>query len=177
MALRKLTALAALTVALAGCGASPLGGVAATGSAAALATDKSTADRPVPPQTKEAEPKVNRGTAARRASDYASDALYQQDRLLDEWQHSYSDSSKDRVEQRMLNNLYNALKDAQRVTSNQGYDSADRRAYDLADRCLSRYNDLRRDWSYAYGDREKRRIVNQMLNLMVDALQDIKRNY
>lgn len=179
MALRKLTALAALTVALAGCGAGPaLTGTATVGSASAQAKgDKATADRPLPPETKEAEPKATRGTAARRAADYASEALYQQDRLLRDWHNAWSDREKDRVEQRMLDTLYDAVKDVQRVTSGQGYDSADRRAYDIADRCLDRYDDLRRDWSYAWGDREKREITNRMLNLMVDALKDIKRNY
>lgn len=109
-----------------------------------------------------------------RARQIATDALYRYDGLRDDWQRAYSDREKDRIEQEMLNVLTRAISDIRRTASNgSGYDA--RRVYDIADRAIDRYEDLRYRWQQAYSDREKRELVNDMLVELTRALKDVQR--
>ena len=155
---RKVIAFAALALALSapltGCGTTP----AATGlqnktAATAQAKDYS---------------------SVTRAQQVATDALYRYDSLRDQWQRAYNDSEKDRIEQDMLNVLTRASSDVRQTASNgSGYDA--RRVYDIADRAIDRYESLRYRWQQAYGDREKRELVNDMLTVLTAALKEVQR--
>ena len=116
------------------------------------------------------------GYAARRSSVIAERALDDYVSLVRRWERTYGDRAKDAIEEQMLRNLKNALSDVQDVTSRQGDDEADRRAYDIADRGLDRYEDLYREWRAAYSRPQARRIVNEMLTMLVDTLQSIRDN-
>ena len=178
--LRTFAAAALLAATLAGCGTTGAPtGAAATGAAAMQAQkakgQKASADRPAPPAAEQGKPK--QGLAARESTRMAERSLYRYAELTRAWERAWSDSEKDRIEQDMLTELHSAIEDVQQVTSSSGHDSADRRAYDIADQGLNRYDRLYREWQMAWGDREKRRIINDMLSGMVQTLQDVKRNY
>ena len=177
--LRTLAAAALLAATLAGCGTTGAPTGAAKTAAAAMQAQKAkgqkaTAERPAPPATTA---DTKQGLAARESQRIAERSLYRYSELIRAWERAWSDSEKDRIEQDMLSELHAALGDVQQVTSSSGHDSADRRAYDIADQGLNRYDRLYRDWERAYGDREKREITNDMLSGMVQTLQDVKRNY
>lgn len=103
----------------------------------------------------------------------AGDALYRYEDLRREWLATPSDWEKDRIEQQMVTVLSNGLQDVRRATYSS-YAGDARRVHELATRTLERHESLRRDWQYAYGDREKRLIVNEMLTLLTGALMDIR---
>lgn len=180
--MKTLQALAAATlvaVTLAGCGSTGAPTGAARTAAAALQAQKAKgsadAKRPAPPAADQGTPK--QGLAARDSQRIAERSLYRYAELIRAWERAWSDSEKDRLEQDMLTEMHAAIEDIQSVTSSSGHDSADRRAYDIADQGLNRYDRLFREWERAFGDREKRRIINDMLSGMVQTLQDVKRNY
>jgi hypothetical protein len=154
---RKFVALAALVLsmsALSGCGTAP----AATQLQNKTATTAQAKDY----------------QSVTRAQQIATDALYRYDGLRDDWQRAYSDAEKDRIEQSMLNTLTRAASDVRQTASyGHGYDA--RRVYDIADRAISRYEDLRYRWQQAYGDREKRELVNDMLTVLTRALKDVQK--
>jgi hypothetical protein len=111
-----------------------------------------------------------------RARRVSSDTLYRYEQLLRDWKRAYSDYEKDRIEDRMLTELISGLKDVQRtVSTGHGYSA--RQVYDIADRALNRYDDLRRDWKRAYSARERRNIINDMLVVLTNAHKDIKAVY
>lgn len=183
MARKSLMALASLTLAasvLAGCGTSSLPGVTQTGNQA-VAGQSASAQRLAPPkvdltEAAQADSIVDLTDGVDRARRIASDSLYRYDGLLRDWERAYSDYEKDRIEERMLTALIDGLKDAQRAVSS-GYGYQARQVYDIADRALDRYDDLRSDWRRAYSDRERREIVNDMLVTLTGALKDIKATY
>lgn len=109
-----------------------------------------------------------------RAKRIATDALYRYDNLRDDWQRAYSDYEKDRIEERMLSTLTRAVTDVRQAASG-GYGYESRRVYDIADQAIDRYESLRRRWQRAWGDRERREIVNDMLVELTAALKDIQR--
>ncbi|MBM3270650.1 MAG: hypothetical protein FJZ01_23705 [Candidatus Sericytochromatia bacterium] len=154
---RKIVALAALTLAfsaLTGCGTTP----AATGLQNKTASTATAQDY----------------SSVSRAKQIATDALYRYDSLRDDWQRAYNDSEKDRIEQSMLNVLTRAASDVRQTASyGSGYDA--RRVYDIADRAIRKYEDLRYRWQQAYGDREKRELINDMLVVLTQALKDVQR--
>lgn len=102
----------------------------------------------------------------------ATDALYRYNDLLREWDRAYSDSEKDRIEMRMLTVLTRALQDCKSQAYGYGYSNEKIRR--TAEDALDRYEDLRRDWDYAYSQREKREITNDMLTLLTRAVKDIQ---
>jgi predicted small lipoprotein YifL len=183
--LRTLAAAALLAATLAGCGTTGAPTGAAKTAAAAMQAQKAkgqkaTADRPAPPAAAQGTAKKGapkQGLAARESQRIAERSLYRYADLTRAWERAWSDSEKDRIEQDMLVELHSSIEDIQQVTSSSGHDSADRRAYDIADQGLNRYDRLFREWERAYGDREKRRITNDMLSGMVQTLEDVKRNY
>lgn len=160
--------------ALTGCGTTPTmtAQTRNLAGASALAADKG--DRPAPPSAKDAG-KVKQGLAARQAARSADRALYRYADLLRQWERARTDEEKDRLEQDMLYEFHSTLDDVRQNTSASGHDYADREAYDRADRALTRYDRLFREWERARTDAEKRRIVNEMLTDMMEALQAIKR--
>lgn len=186
MARKSLMALASLTLAasvLAGCGAPSMTGTGAMGDQTAKA-QSADAQRKAPPAIQlTAEPQIE-GNATVDASSYevdrarriSSDTLYRYDKLLRDWERTYSDYEKDRIEERMLKELTSGLNDVQRAVSS-GYGYSARQAYDIADRALNRYESLRRDWQRAYSTRERRNIVNDMLVVLTSAHKDIKAVY
>lgn len=102
----------------------------------------------------------------------ATDALYRYNDLLREWDRAYSDSEKDRIEMKMLTVLTRALEDCKSQAYGYGYSNEKiRRA---AEDALYRYEELRRRWDYAYSQREKREITNDMLTLLTRAVKDIQ---
>ncbi len=186
MASKTFVALASLTLAaslLAGCGTTSMTGVGQTGDNTAKA-QSADAQRKAPPTVDlTAVPQVE-GKAIADSSSYevdqarraAADTLYQYDQLLRDWNRAYTDYEKDRIEQRMLGELTDGLNDIQRiVSSGSGYSA--RQVYDIANRALDRYEGLRRDWKYAYSDRERRYIVNDMLTALTSAHKEIKAVY
>lgn len=179
---RSFAAAVLLAATLAGCGqtASPLAARAGGNVAAAAAKQdpatKADADRPEPPAAgKVSQPK--QGLAARKAGRVAEDALYNYSLQFRDWERAWTNSEKDRIESKMLSTLHAALQDVQQVTSDLGNDTADRRAYDIADRGLDRYTSLYSSWERSWSEREKREILNDMLTVMVQSLKDVKANY
>lgn len=74
----------------------------------------------------------------------------------------------------MLDTLTRAASDVRRTASGgSGYDA--REIYNIADRAISQYENLRYRWQQACGDREKREIVNSMLTELTQALKDVQR--
>ena len=186
MARKSLVALASLTLAasvLAGCGTTPMMGVNSTGDSSATAQSVD-AQRKAPPAVEVAASAQVDANAQVDASSYevdrarrvSSDTLYRYDQLLRDWKRAYSDYEKDRIEERMLTELTSGLKDVQRAVSS-GYGYQARQVYDVADRALNRYEDLRRDWRRAYSKREQRNIINDMLVVLTNAHKDIKAVY
>ncbi|MEB3196753.1 MAG: hypothetical protein VKP62_06065 [Candidatus Sericytochromatia bacterium] len=116
------------------------------------------------------------GHAARRSALIAERALGDYLNLTRRWERTYGDRAKDAIEEQMLRTLKDALDDVQRVTSREGRDEIDRRAYDLADRGLDRYELLYREWRATYGREQARLVVNEMLRMFVDTLEAIRDN-
>lgn len=185
MSRKTLMTLATLCLAssvLAGCGTVPMAGMSPAGETSAK-SQAANAQRPLPPAVVLAADALTEGDAivdasyeVDRARRIASDTLYRYDVLLRDWKRAYSDYEKDRIESRMLDELIAGLKDVQRAVSSGSGRSA-REVYDVADRALDRYDSLRRDWSRAYTDRERRYIVNDMLVALTGAHKDIKAIY
>ena len=155
---RKFVALAALALAmssLTGCGSASVGGTQLQATSAQTVTAQDY-------------------YSVNRAKQIATDGLYRYDSLRDAWQRAYSDSEKDRIEQEMLNVLTRAASDVRRAASNgSGYDA--RRVYDIADRAIQSYENLRYRWQQAYGDREKRELINEMLTDLTRGLKEVQR--
>lgn len=161
-----LTALSLALSALVGCGST--GPSLKTTSAGQV---QAAAKRPNPPQPTAAQATEN--YASSEARRIAADALYRYEDLRRDWFSTSSDWEKDRIEQQMLTALSNGLQDVRRATYSS-YTGDAHRIHELATRALERYESLRRDWQYTYGDREKRLIVNEMLTVLTGALMDIR---
>jgi hypothetical protein len=116
------------------------------------------------------------GRAARRSASIAVRALDDYISLTRRWERTYGDRAKDALEEQMLRTLKNALDDVQDVTSRDGRDADDRRAYDIADRGLDRYEAMYREWRNTYGREAGRLVVNDMLRMLVDTLEAIRDN-
>lgn len=167
MTTTRWTALPALALALAlvGCGsAGPSIREASRG------TVQAQAQRPTPPRL---EADGSTETTRSEARRIAADTLLRYDDLRRDWFNATSDWAKDRIEQQMVTVLSDGLADVRRATYSS-YASDARRIYEVASRALERHASLRRDWQYAYGDREKRQIVNQMLTVLTGALMDVR---
>jgi hypothetical protein len=116
------------------------------------------------------------GFAARESSAIASDALADYVTLARRWDRTWGDRAKDALEEQMLSVMKRALDRVQDVTSREGHDTADRRAYDIADRGLDRYETLYREWQATYSRERRRLVVNEMLAMLVRTLEDIRDN-
>lgn len=159
------TALLLAMTALVGCGTT-----APSLNTRSTAQVQAAARRPNPPQLA---PAVAAERASSQVRRIAADVLYRYEDLRREWLATASDWEKDRIEQQMVTVLSNGLQDVRRATYSS-YAGDARRVHELATRTLERHESLRRDWQYAYGDREKRLIVNEMLTLLTGALMDIR---
>ncbi|HEY9856420.1 MAG TPA: hypothetical protein V6D05_11825 [Stenomitos sp.] len=163
------TALSLALFALGGCGST-----APTLKTASVVQAQATSTRPAPPKLDAAQATESyAGSEARRI---ASDTLYRYEDLRRDWFNTSSDYQKDRIEQQMITVLVGGLQDVQHATYGS-YTTDARRLYDVATRALERNDGLRRDWQYAYGDREKRQIVNDQLTVLTGALMDIRDRY
>jgi hypothetical protein len=165
-----------LLAALAGCGTTS----GMPGSAVANGTMAAAAKRPTKaaqrlPEPKEAKPAPG-GFAARESSRVSRRVLSDYAQMLREWNRAYSDFERDNIEERMLRVLRNGLDEVQQVTSREGHDADDRRAYDIADAGLNNYERLYRDWQSTYNMGTRRRIVNTMLQYLVDTHERIRDN-
>lgn len=128
-----------------------------------------------------APPAVSQGTAV-TADDYslivrthqiASDTLYRYEDLRRLWYATPGDEQKDRVELQMADVLTQGLRDVRRVSSSSyGYDAD--RMYRMADRGLMRYDELRRDYELAWGDRDRRVIMNRILTELTELVKQIR---
>ncbi|MBI6545604.1 MAG: hypothetical protein HY692_02345, partial [Cyanobacteria bacterium NC_groundwater_1444_Ag_S-0.65um_54_12] len=147
-----------LSTGLAGCGTVP-GGTAGT---------------PLQVAAQNNQVSTSNHSTVRRAVQIAQDALYRYDDLRDQWLRSSNDREKDRIEQRMLDTLTNAVSRI-RTEASGGYGWDARQVYDVADRAISRYESLRRQWQNTSSDRERRELVNSMLTVLTDALKEIRR--
>lgn len=159
------TAFTLALSALVGCGATAPSLKSSTTSQVQAA-----AKRPNPPQVATLATEAYSSSEARRI---AADALYRYDDLRRDWFNAHSDWEKDRIEQSMVSTLSTGLQDVRRATYSS-YAGDARRIHGIATRALERQEILRRDWQYAYGDREKRIIVNEMLSVLTGALLDIR---
>lgn len=178
-------ALAATMVAgmLAGCGTHVTPGTAAAAQMAAMNAQskakkgpKASAKRPAPPTVKQ-DKTTRQGIAASNAANAANQALQQYQALTYQWQQAWSDQDKDNIETEMLNTLHGGLQNVESITSAQGVDMQDRRSYDIADQGLNRYDSSYRQWESTWDQGQKREVVNQMLNDMVNTLEQIRNNY
>lgn len=169
MAAHRWIATTALLLAL-----SALVGCGTTGSSLKIqsaAQVQATSGRPTPPPL--AGTKATESSTRSEARRIAADILYRYDTLRRDWFNASSDWEKDRIEQQMITVLSDGLSDVRRATYSS-YTSDARRLYEVATRALERKESLRRDWQYAYSDREKRLIVNDMLNVLTGALMEIR---
>lgn len=169
MATHRWVAFTALSLAL-----SALVGCGSTGPSLKTKTAvvaRATATRTAPPTL--AASKATENYSSSEARRIAADALYRYEDLRRDWFNTGSDWEKDRIEQQMVTVLSNGLTDVRHATYSS-YSSDARRHYDIATRALQRQDTLRRDLQYAYGDREKRQIVNEMLTVMTGALMEIR---
>lgn len=168
MAAQRWLAFTALTLALSalvGCGST-----APSLKTSASAPIQAAAVRPTPPQVAAKALDTYSSSEARRI---AADALYRYDLLRRDWFNAVSDWEKDRIEQQMVTALTNGLQDVRRATYSS-YAGDARRIHGIATRALERQETLRRDWQYAYSDKERRLIVNEMLTVLTGALLDIR---
>ncbi|HBN07809.1 MAG TPA: hypothetical protein DD435_03880 [Cyanobacteria bacterium UBA8530] len=101
----------------------------------------------------------------------ATDALYRYNDLLRQWNYTSSNYQKDNIEMSMLETLTRALKNI-KTTAGYGYDT--QRIRTMATDALYRYDDLQHRWTSAYSDRERREIVNSMLDLLTRAVKNIQ---
>jgi hypothetical protein len=166
---QKLSLALAACLILSACGQGAPSSRAASGVANASVTAASARKLPMPRGGS-----LTDGFAAMRASAIADRALKDYVELTIRWERTYGDRAKDALEEQMLRTLKSALDDVQEVTSRQGQTSYDRQAYDLADRALDRYEALYREWRNTYGREAGRLVVNEMLRVMVDALEAIR---
>jgi hypothetical protein len=167
----KLSFALATFLLLSACGQGSPAARPATGATSAAMTAASARKLPVPRGGSLVD-----GFAARRSSAIAERALADYVTLTRRWELTYGDRAKDALEEQMLRTLKNALDDVQEVTSRDGRDADDRRAYDLADRGLDRYESLYREWRNTYGREAGRLVVNEMLRMLVDTLESIRDN-
>lgn len=168
MAAPRWLALTALTLALSalvGCGST-----APSLKATSVTAIQAAAVRPNPPLAAASALDNYTSSEARRI---AADALYRYDLLRRDWFNAASDWEKDRIEQQMVTALTNGLQDVRRATYSS-YAGDARRIHGIATRAIERQEILRRDWQYAYGDRERRLIVNEMLTVLTGALLEIR---
>jgi hypothetical protein len=183
--IQQTAALIALLATLAGCGAAPQApqGLPAAGLQDAAALSAKAKKRPAPPRVEA--PKADKSEKDVRTPDApgsyqaedakrtATDALYRYADLLQRWDRAYDDAERDRIEQEMLTTLTDAVRDIRSQTEMaQEYDA--RTIYRTACDAADRYRDLLRRYDMAYGDYEKRQIVNQMLTLLTSALKRVQ---
>lgn len=158
MAKKLALALATLTLAssLAGCGT--------TGVFAGLSTQSTTTVQ------------VKDYYSVTNAQRIASNALYRYNDLRNDWLAAYSDSQKDRIEDRMLVVLSQAIGDVRLAVSDEagasGYDA--REVFNISNYAISRYEALRRQWDMTNDINTQRWISNEMQTVMVDALQRVQ---
>ena len=108
-----------------------------------------------------------------QAQRVATDSLYRYEDLRRDWDRAYSDREKDRIEMQMLDELTEATKECQSISSGgYGYDA--REVYDITDRALDEYETLRGRWQRTYDTRQKREIVNDMLQVLTQSLKLIQ---
>lgn len=127
---------------------------------------------------------TTQGATSVQAKDYysvtnaqriASNALYRYNDLRNDWLAAYSDSQKDRIEDRMLVVLSQAIGDVRLAVSGEagasGYDA--REVFNISDYAISRYENLRRQWDMTNDINTQRWISNEMQTVLVDALQRV----
>lgn len=105
----------------------------------------------------------------------ATNGLDRYNVLRDRWMRAHSDAEKDRIEDQMLVVLSGAIGDVRNSVSGDsgasGYDS--RKVFDIADRAISRYENLRYEWSNSHNLQRQREISNEMQSVVVNALQRV----
>jgi hypothetical protein len=173
---RQLAVGVVLLAVLAGCGqGSGLPGTAVANGVVAAAAKRPTQAAQRLPEPTAAKP-MPRGYAARESSRVSRRVLNDYAQMLRDWNRAYSDYERDNIEERMLRVLREGLKEVQEVTSREGHDADDRRAYVLANYGLNNYERLYRDWESTYNADNRRRIVNAMLQNLVDTHERIRDN-